>query len=612
MSNCSVCDILVAKIDVLQNTVGTLVKLINETLEYHNRSIVNKTLSISSAIEAEIEKTIAFSPQPPRIELHDTNYKHSNIALLSTTILEKISESSEPTSVDGSEHSDSLSVFSVAEQADGDRGKQTVVGNICQSDPGDCVCAPDSDKQVSISTAVTVSTSNSFCVEFNSIIEHAIPTSIFVPYYYFSVPLDIFSAETLVSETTFTHTLNNRTVAYFGDVGYKYGSIVHPPQKVNSDTNPYLTSILRSIKAVTPFFTFNSVMVQAYEGREAHIPLHSDDEDCINPDSHILTLSLGEERNIRFISGKHIDISCKLVHGSIITMSAKSQQVFKHEIPKNQGDGLRVSLTLRLLKSPDSDNHSSQVSCDAATQTQEQNHDPFVVDFLMDVGSHISDNAMDTAVQPKKHLNSPHHQHNNSREPVTTPKVSDVLYISSSMFRRLDGKLLSSTSQQAHVFSFRGKDAAEMHTCLTKSTDLTSINESNVSKIFLLCGTNNIEDIYYDKQSIEKCQDDIDNIVGYLYNKFPNATINIINLFPRDIRGQTHIINEVNNFIQHICSKNQRLFYIDTETNFLFSDGKGNRRRNFFYDKVHLNDVGVKRLAKHIKFLSHNDLHTIN
>lgn len=38
-------------------------------------------------------------------------------------------------------------------------------------------------------------------------------------------------------------------------------------------------------------------------------------------------------------------------------MSQGSQQVYKHTIPTNQGDGFRVSITLRLLRdnSPDRD-----------------------------------------------------------------------------------------------------------------------------------------------------------------------------------------------------------------------------------------------------------------
>ena len=96
--------------------------------------------------------------------------------------------------------------------------------------------------------------------------------------------------------------------------------------------------------------------------------------------------------------------------------------------------------------------------------------------------------------------------------------------------------------------------------------------------------------------------------MNYLCERFPKAEINIINLFPRYIKGQTDIANELNKYIKNYTLNNSRLSFVDTEKDYLFSNGNGKRRDIFFHDKVHFNNIGVIRFAKHLKFLSHNDL----
>ncbi len=73
----------------------------------------------------------------------------------------------------------------------------------------------------------------------------------------------------------------------------------------------------------------NSCVVTKYVGPKSYIPLHSDDERSIHPESNIYSVSVGKEATVRFS-----DIHNKAVHehtagnGSLYVMSRKSQCFF--------------------------------------------------------------------------------------------------------------------------------------------------------------------------------------------------------------------------------------------------------------------------------------------
>ena len=86
-----------------------------------------------------------------------------------------------------------------------------------------------------------------------------------------------------------------------------------------------------------------------------------------------------------------------------------------------------------------------------------------------------------------------------------------------------------------------------------------------------------------------------------------NATIHTINLFSRDTKRCNDIVSRLNEHILDISNTYSRMTFIDTQTNFMFSDRTGHRRKEFFYDAVHLNNNGIVRLCKHLKYISHNN-----
>ena len=103
-------------------------------------------------------------------------------------------------------------------------------------------------------------------------------------------------------------------------------------------------------------------------------------------------------------------------------------------------------------------------------------------------------------------------------------------------------------------------------------------------------------------------------MINFVLAQFAYAKINVINILPRANKGRNDIICALNEHIAYICDSNHRLNFIDTEMDFcLFCDRRNQRLSAFFrppnarngYDDVHLNEEGVMRLAKYLKYVAH-------
>ncbi|MCP4263862.1 MAG: alpha-ketoglutarate-dependent dioxygenase AlkB [Planctomycetes bacterium] len=140
--------------------------------------------------------------------------------------------------------------------------------------------------------------------------------------------------------------------------------------------NTYLTNIVEELQQLLPDYKFNSVMVTKYDSPESYIPPHSDDEECIVTDSHIITVSLGDTREIVFRRKPPCDYSREVLvatHGSVYSMSRESQEYWDHSVPKVKSEeygGIRLSLTFRLLRQPGLKARSSHGNVDPPPSTQ--------------------------------------------------------------------------------------------------------------------------------------------------------------------------------------------------------------------------------------------------
>ena len=442
-------------------------------------------------------------------------------------------------------------------------------------------------------------------------------------------PFRGFDVNQLDHELEYSHEFHNRKARFYGDVPYRYGDTIHEACNIPKDS--YLLSIVDHVKTIFPHYAFNSVLINKYENGNSHIPLHSDNETSIRPNSSILTISLGETRIIKFQpkNSKHgSEISITLQHGDVFTMSSISQQIFKHGIPKDQSKSMRISLTFRDL------------IYDANNSTILNSSLDSVGKFLLDLSStqpskstDVPDYELDHSVLPHEPLSSTTILSNLPPQPLHSPiqipvKEVDTIFISSSMFADLNPSKLSSDCHKSAVFFYRGATAGGICHKLQNDVDFKELDTSSVKQIFLLCGTNDIDNILnvqkynhsninvestnYDAHKFEKTVNDIYNLVNYLHERHFNAKINILNLLPRASISRNSVINDLNHYIVSICHQLGYLNFINTEHKIcLFSSSDGFRKYTYFKrigsDNVHLNNSGITRLGKHLKYLLHLD-----
>ncbi len=139
-----------------------------------------------------------------------------------------------------------------------------------------------------------------------------------------------------------------RLMCWYGDKGasYKYSGVNHQPliwtdslldvkQKIESD---YQCS-------------FNSVMANLYRNGSDSMGCHADDEKELGANPLIASLSLGEQRLLKF---RHNDsrqvFDVTLAHGDLLLMAGEIQHHWRHELPKTKKKSAeRVNLTFRKI-----------------------------------------------------------------------------------------------------------------------------------------------------------------------------------------------------------------------------------------------------------------------
>ena len=189
-------------------------------------------------------------------------------------------------------------------------------------------------------------------------------------------PFAEFEAGLLDSATEYDRDFGSRKTAYYGSLPYKYGGSHHKARDI--DSNPYLKSIIDKLVSLSPDVpeSSNSFLVTKYDSHTAHIPPHSDNEPSIDPNSSILTITLGTARPVVFrrkLPGKYERFSITPEHGSLYLMTRSSQNLFDHSVPRvkqEQCTGTRISITCRTLISPSSRTKQSPATRPSTTTSQ--------------------------------------------------------------------------------------------------------------------------------------------------------------------------------------------------------------------------------------------------
>ena len=146
-------------------------------------------------------------------------------------------------------------------------------------------------------------------------------------------------------------TEGNRSTVSFGE------QYTYPGSRSNSTNStipipPVLLQIVEKINSelcIGDIPPVNSCLVNKYSGPTSSLPLHSDNEPAIHPESTIVTVSLGQGCAIEFLDSND---ACVHRHEcnpcSVYSMTRKSQDIFRHCIdPGSIAEGVRYSLTFR-------------------------------------------------------------------------------------------------------------------------------------------------------------------------------------------------------------------------------------------------------------------------
>ena len=420
-------------------------------------------------------------------------------------------------------------------------------------------------------------------------------------------PFHKFSLETLLDELDFSHKFGNRSAIYFGEFDYNYNGGHHKAKDMPSQS--YLASITSYLDVLYPSYEYNSALVNYYQSGEDYIPSHSDDEDSIEDESCIMTVSLGTTRvlQVREIASNNVVQTLELKHGDVYAMSKKSQKLFAHEIVRDPSiQDHRVSITFRLIKKTVEPEGFDIPFSEDKQPAVLRSYSPILSDFDSDASGHVPFPSLPSNEPPEKLRNKVKHSSLPPR--ASSGKQVDTVYISSSMFRNLDPSLLSSVNQRALVFFYPGANSTQMIERLTKDPEFKKLNKDDVRKVFLLTGTNYVDSISSGYRDIESAKHGIELISFRLWEIFTSAKMHIINILPREAKVKNDIIYELNSFIWQLCCTHG-LSFIDTEfKNRLFSS-RGIRKSSYFKknhnDDVHLNTYGIARLGRHLKYLAH-------
>ncbi len=423
----------------------------------------------------------------------------------------------------------------------------------------------------------------------------------------------------------------NRIVAYYGTVPYAYGNVIHQP--VPFEENAYLLQIVTLLRNLLPKYIFNSALITKFRDGNDYIGLHSDNEPSIVYNSDILTISLGETRTLVFEpivnGGSKNRLRVNLTHGDLYGMTRKSQDMFRHSIWKDYSTQPRISITFRLLYPSNNPSYgmfssspSVQTSLPCVCSPTVCSPTACSTSVLPPPVPHQVASYSPSDIQPSSTCNTA-----TNSQPTSPEHVISTVYISSSMFRNLNATKLSTDSQKAAVFYYPGATAEMIMHKLAADRRFNKIDPAHVKKVYLLCGTNNVDKILgiprtLDKSIVEarytkfsntkfsQTEVEITNLLMYLNNWSPSAIVNVLNILPRASRTRNEVINAINHHISRLATNSRNINYISTELDRnMFCDNLGYRNSYLFNfrgeDNVHLNSLGQSKLAKFLKYHSH-------
>ena len=417
-----------------------------------------------------------------------------------------------------------------------------------------------------------------------------------------NTPFTKFSYKDINKTTYFSHNFSNRKATYYGEVPYNYTGGNHPPKQMAE--NGTLIAMESMIAEVFPHYTVNSAMVNQYENGKSFIPYHSDNEEQIVKDSIILTMSFGESRTMQFqnIVDSNEEEEITVMNGDVVLMSMASQHFFKHGIKLDPDcKGPRISITWRLMKSCKSYNSNSLITTNDPKDTfihnsrisSKQSNNNSVHSHQTN-GYNIRDNS-----QGRKTRGS---NHNQNFSPST--QTGNTILLGDSMLSHLSKFSQGSDMKNVINECVGGSKIDDVAQKINSSEFRDSIKFKKVSYVFLCVGTNDLGAGY----SLYNILPRYEKLIISIKDIFPNAKINIFNVFPRKIVDYklTENILRVNNGLYHMC-RSLGVIFIKFFYSFL-NNGFLNENL-YFKDLLHFSNIGLQMVKRCILDSMNNGTH---
>ena len=358
------------------------------------------------------------------------------------------------------------------------------------------------------------------------------------------------------------------------DVEYNYSNVINTPKPIADF--PHICQLMDMVNA-DPHTVgkMSAALVSCMSNPKTHLGLHADNEDLIDQNTSICTVSFGPPRVLEFVSnttkpvikGKskiyQTDLSLPATNHSLNIMKPGCQQVMRHRVPNGTEPGVRYSISFRcLVPQPDKA---------PLTRTDP---DP-----------------------PKTTL------------PTPSYKKRITLLAGDSLYKGLDTEKLGKGKQTVVKIAKGGRKMEEVEKAIAEYVELNK--DVEIKTLFVCVGTNDIRNC---KEGIGHLRSPLCDFMKSIKKLCPDAKIFIQSLLPIPTNGSKFLARNVlsmNNLLFNLCSR-FRLYFVDVFGSFLNRHGNTDVRlfpgvnNSTGHFDIHPNSKGLGVLARHYIYLIHS------
>lgn len=166
---------------------------------------------------------------------------------------------------------------------------------------------------------------------------------------------ELWDLHPLIKEKVFIHGKFIEMPRYTQSYGssYTFSKVKHEAVSIPKLLEPFIKWANDIIGPMFNDCVFNTLFVNWYQNGLSYIGSHSDDEKTHNPNTPIISISLGETRKFRIkTKSKQQVMDLDMNDQTYIIMCGNMQKEFMHEVPKITGKlgasiGSRINITIR-------------------------------------------------------------------------------------------------------------------------------------------------------------------------------------------------------------------------------------------------------------------------